>query len=326
MEITGLASYAVFFATIAGIYAVLALGLNMQWGYTGMLNIGVGGFFAVGAYASAIVTSSANPDHLGGFEMPFLVGVAAAIVCSGVVAFLIGLITLNLRGDYLAIATIGIAEIIRLLFKTEAWLTNGVRGIAGIPRPLAGIVPGADGLLFMGLVLVWIAIVYWLLERAYRSPWGRVLRAIREDEPAAQAAGKHVLLFRLQAFTVGSMCMGLAGALYAHFVSFVSPEAFTPEFATFLVWAMLIAGGSGNNRGAVLGAFAIWLVWSGTEFVSGQLPEDWVTRAGALRVLLIGVLLQVILIWRPQGLLPERPPKPVPPPRSKQVNSTARTP
>lgn len=177
---------------------------------------------------------------------------------AGAIAFLIGLITLNLRSDYLAIATIGIAEIISQILKNEGWLTNGVRGITRIPRPFRGWIPGQDTLLYLGLVLLVLAGVYWLSERAYRSPWGRVLRAIREDEPAALAAGKDVLQFRLQAFVLGSMLMGLAGALYAHFVNFISPEAFQPEFATFIVWVMLIAGGSGNNRGALLGALAIW--------------------------------------------------------------------
>lgn len=305
----GLLSYLVFAVTLASLYAITALGLNTQWGYTGMLNIGVAAFYAIGAYSTAIVTGPASADHLGGFGMPFPVGLLVAVVLSGAIAFLIGLVTLNLRSDYLAIATIGIAEIIRLVFTNEAWLTNGVRGIAGIPKPLAGLWEGHDQLVYMLLVLGFMILVYAAIERGYNSPWGRVLRAIREDEPAAESAGKNVLVFRLQAFVLGSMAMGLAGALYAHFVGFVSPEAFRPDLATFLIWVMLIAGGSGNNRGAILGAFVIWAVWSGTEILTGFLPEQYVTQAGALRLLLIGVLLQVILITRPQGLLPERPPK-----------------
>ena len=312
MELSGLLSYAVFFLTLAGIYAVLALGLNFQWGYTGILNIGIGAFFAVGAYASAILTTPSSPLHLGGYGMPFIVGAVGAMFVAGVVALLIGLITLNLRTDYLAIATIGIAEIVRLFLKSEDWLTNGVRGIAGIPKPLMGLVEGGDQVLYMSLVLGLVVIVYIAAESGYYSPWGRVLRAIREDEPATLAAGKNVLSFRLQAFVIGSMVMGLAGALYAHFVQFISPEAFRPEFATFLVWVMLLAGGSANNRGAILGALVIWLVWSGTELVTGRLPAEWVLRAGPLRVLLIGILLQVIILTRPEGLLPEKPPRPPP--------------
>lgn len=315
MTVTGLINYAVFFLTLAGIYGVLTLGLNIQWGYAGMLNIGVGAFFAIGAYTSAIVSAVPSEAYLGGFEGPVLLGMVLAMVTSGGLAFVIGLITLPLRSDYLAIATIGIAEIIRLVLKNEGWLTNGVRGIAGIPKPLEALA-GNSPWLMLGVVAGVLAIVFWASDRAYRSPWGRVLRAIREDEPATLAAGKNVIRFRLQAFVLGSMVMGLAGALYAHFVGFISPEAFQPEFATFIVWVMLIAGGSGNTRGALVGALVIWGIWSGTELVISQavarfLPATSLTQASALRLFLIGALLQVILLMRPEGLLPERPPRPV---------------
>lgn len=313
----GLLNYAIFFLTLAGIYGILTLGLNIQWGYAGMLNIGVGAFFAVGAYASAIVTAAPSDAFLGGFDWPISLGMVLAMGVSGILAFLIGLITLPLRTDYLAIATIGIAEIVRLVLKNEAWLTNGVRGIAGIPKPLSWL--GTSPWIVLVLVLVLLAAMFWLSNRAYLAPWGRVLRGIREDEAATQAAGKNVLSFRLQAFVLGAMMMGLGGALYAHFVGFISPEAFQPEFATFIVWVMLIAGGSGNTRGAVLGAFVIWGIWSGTELLTNLLPLAWVTRGSALRLLLIGVLLQVILLTRPQGMLPERPPKPSPPPRNRRI-------
>lgn len=314
----GLINYGVFFLTLAGIYAILALGLNIQWGYAGMLNIGVAAFYAVGAYTSAIITSPPSDAYLGGFDAPIMLGALLAMGVSGVLAFIVGLITIPLRSDYLAIATIGIAEIVRLVLKNEAWLTNSVRGIAGIPQPLSWLpLPANWGMLL--LVLLVLAIVFWASDRAYQAPWGRVLRAIREDEPATMAAGKNVVGFRLQAFVLGAMVMGLAGALYAHFVSFISPEAFQPAFATFIVWVMLIAGGSGNTRGAILGAFVIWGVWSGTELITNLLPTDWVTRASALRLLLVGVLLQLILITRPEGILPERPPKPIAPKRPQRI-------
>ncbi len=302
---SGLLAYAVFFLTLAGIFAVLTLGLNLQWGLTGMFNIGVAGFFAVGAYSAAILTSPESASRVGGFEMPFVVGAVVAMLLSGLLALLIGVVTLRLRTDYLAIATIGIAEIVRLTLKNESWLTNGVRGIPGVPRPISD-----EPLVYLGVVAVTLAVVYLALERAQHSPWGRVLRAIRENEPGVQAAGKNVFRFRLEAFVVGSMIMGLGGALYAHFFGFVSPEAFAPLYGTFIIWVMLIAGGSGNNRGALLGAFGIWLVWSATEMLTGRLPAEWVTQAGAIRVLLIGLLLQVILLSRPQGMLPESRPKP----------------
>jgi len=216
----------------------------------------------------------------------------------------IGWVTMRLRSDYLAIATIGIAEIIRLAFKNEEWLTNGVRGVPGIPRPFVETL-GTNPLISLAVVLGFILLGYWMVERARRSPWGRVLRAIRENEDGVMAAGKNVARFRLQAFVFGSSLMGMAGGLYAHFIGFISPEAFMPLYGTFLVWVMLIAGGAGNNRGAVLGAFAIWMLWSATQFLTDELGAEYATQAGALRVLLIGVLLQVILIARPQGILPE---------------------
>ncbi len=298
-----LLDYGVFFLTMTGIYAILALGLNLQWGFTGQFNIGVAGFFAVGAYTSAIFTTPETASHLGGFDLPFPVGIAAAMLASGLIAVLVGWGTMRLRTDYLAIATIGIAEIIRHVLKNEDWLTNGVRGIPGISRP----VESEAGLL--AVVLAFVALVYLLIERARKSPWGRVLRAIRENENAVMASGKDVSYFRLQAFVVGSAIMGLGGALFAHFNGFVSPEAFGPLYGTFLIWVALIAGGSGNNKGALFGTLVIWILWSGSEILTSRLPVEYVTQAGALRVLLIGIVLQVILLYRPEGLLPEERPK-----------------
>jgi len=309
MELAGLIGYGIYFFSFVSIYAILALGLNVQWGMTGQINIGIAGFFAIGAYTSAILTAAGNPAHVGGFDLWIPIGMVAAVVTSGLVALLIGLITVNLRADYLAIATIGIAEIIRFGFTNEDWLAHGVRGISAIPRPITE-GPNSN-IVFLVVVLVCVAAVYFLVERAYRSPWGRVLRAIRDNEDATTAAGKNVMRFRLQAFVLGSCIMGFGGALYAHFIGFISPDAFIPVFGTFIVWVMLIAGGSGNNRGALIGAIVVWAVWSGSETVISRiLPADQATQAGALRVLLVGVLLQVVLLTRPQGILPERPPKP----------------
>lgn len=301
----GLFEYGIYFITIVGIYGLMSIALNLQWGMTGLFNIGIAAFFAVGAYASAIVTTEPTSQHLGGFGMPFVVGLLAAVVLSGAVAWLVGLVTLNLRADYLAIATIGIAEIIRLALRNEGWLTAGVRGIAGIPRPFDSL-PGVwSNLAYLAIVAVALGVVYWGFERLRRAPWGRVLRAIRENEDTAQAAGKNVVRFRMEAFIIGSAVMGLAGALYTHYITFISPEAFEPMFVTFLVWVMLIAGGSGNNKGALLGALVIWMIWAGTDMLTASLTGELATRAGALRLLLIGVLLQVILLWRPEGLLSE---------------------
>lgn len=301
MDILGLLNYATFFLTFASVYVILTLALNMQWGLAGLFNLGIAGFFAVGAYTTAIVTTGPHPDYLGGFDLPIFVGCIAAMVTAGIVAFIIGLITVRLRTDYLAIATIGVAEIIRLVLKNEEWLTNGVRGIPGIPGPFGG-----EPVLVLILLLVIVAAMYFLVERARVSPWGRVLRAQRENEDGTLAAGKNTNRFRLQSFVVGSAFMGLAGALYAHFIGFITPQAFLPIYGTFLVWVMLIAGGAGNTLGAMLGGFIMWLLWSGSQIMTDLLPPEYATQAGAVRILLIGLLLELILQLRPQGLIPEK--------------------
>lgn len=311
MEIAGLASYSVFFLSLVGIYAIMALGLNMQWGMTGQFNIGIAGFFAIGAYATAILTSSPADGRLGGFDLPFFVGLVGSVIACLPIAWIVGRITAKLRTDYLAIATIGIAEIIRLFFVNESWLSNGTRGIPGIETPFG---MGNEGYLLV--IGGFVALTWVLLEIARRSPWGRVLRAIRDNEAATEAAGKDVARFRLQAFIVGCCIMALGGGLYAHFVNFVSPEAFRPLYGTFLVWVMLIAGGSGNNLGAMLGALVVWLIWSSTEMLAGLVPTALIGSESAFRVFLIGVLLQIILVSRPQGLLPEKQP-PMPGNRSR---------
>jgi branched-chain amino acid transport system permease protein len=309
MELPGLLSFLVFFATFAGIYAVFALGLNVQWGFSGQFNLGVHAFWAVGAYTSAILTTDPGGAHLGGFGLPMIAGLAAGILLSALLAVLIGLVTVNLRTDYLAIATIGIAEIVRLALKNEASLTNGVRGIPGIPKPFAELGGDAPALIFLAIVAAALALVFLAIETLRHAPWGRVQRALREDEAATLAAGKNVFRFRIESFVLGAAIMGLGGGLYAHFFAFVSPEAFDPLLTTFVVWVMLIAGGSGNNLGAVAGAFAVWAIWSGSGFLTELLPIELQTRAGSLRVLLIGVLLQIILLNRPNGLLPEQTPR-----------------
>ncbi len=314
MDLSGLLSYLVSLVIMGGIYAVFALGLNVQWGYTGLFNIGIAGFFAIGAYTSALITTpmpegvyATYVEQLVGLNLPFPFGLLGAAVVSGIIALAVGIPTLRLREDYLAIATIGIAEAIRLLFNNERWLANGPRGLTGLPQPLRALAgPQHYNYIYLGIVLLTVALVYWAIERGIRSPWGRVLRAIREDEIAAAMNGKDVFAFKLQALVLGSAIMGLGGALYAHYVRAISPDAFSPLFATFLIWVMLLLGGSGNNKGALLGAFLVWGIWVGTTFVTDQiLPPFWAARAPYLRFLLIGVIVEAIILLRPQGILGE---------------------
>jgi branched-chain amino acid transport system permease protein len=313
MEIGGVIAYLVSLAIMAGIFAVFALGLNIQWGYTGLFNIGIAGFFCIGAYTSAMITTpmptgvyAQYVHQIFGLNLPFILGLLGAALVCGFIAFLIGYPTLQLREDYLAIATIGIAETFRLIFNNEHWLANGPRGLMGLPQPFQGLVdPRHYNYIYLIVVLAIMVIIYLSIERVIRSPWGRVLRAIREDEIASAMTGKDIFRFKMQSLIFGSMIMGVGGALYAHYTKAISPDVFTPLYGTFIIWVMLIAGGSGNNKGAILGAFVVWGIWIGTKFLTDLLPYTLKARAPYIRFLIIGILLEIILIYRPQGLVGE---------------------
>jgi branched-chain amino acid transport system permease protein len=304
---TGLLSYLVFFVTLSAIFAVATLGLNLQWGQCGQFNAGVVGFLAVGAYAQAILTVPANPEFVSGIGLPFPLALLASMVATMLVALVIGLATIRLRTDYLALATFGIAATIQLLLMNLDPLTGGGRGIPGVPRPFSTLPPLGFALVYLSIAGGLLALVYVAMETLVRSPWGRVLRAIRDDEVAAASLGKAVERFRLTAFVIGAGCMGLAGAAYASFVGYVSPFDFLP-IMTFQIWAMLIVGGSGSNRGAVLGAFVVWALWSlsGIAVVT-FLPTRLQTQGGAIQAIMIGSLLIATLILRPNGLIGSNP-------------------
>ena len=314
MNIGGLLAYLVSLLIMAGIYSIFCLGLNIQWGYTGLFNIGIAGFFAVGAYTTALLTSpkatgvyAQYVNQVFALNLPFPVGVLGAALVSGLVALLIAIPTLRLGGDYLAIATIGIAETIRLIFNNEQWLANGPRGLVGLPQPLKSLVaPRYYNYIYLVIVVVFLIVIYLLIERAIRSPWGRVLRSIREDETSSSMSGKNTFKYKIQAFVFGAMIMGIGGALYAHYTIAISPEVFVPLYGTFIIWVMVMAGGSGNNKGVILGAFVIWGIWIGTQFITDlALPAVIKSRAPYIRFLVIGILLEVILLLRPQGMLGE---------------------
>ena len=302
-----LIAYGAFFLTVALSYAIICLGLNVQWGQTGLFNVGVAGFVGIGAYASALLTTPDAPERAGGFDLPIAVGWAGGACAAAFVAFLVGVLTLRLRADYLAIATFGVAVVVQLCALNLESLTGGPFGIGFIPRPFGALAgdPLLFGLLNFGLVAVTTLAVYLALERLLRSPWGRVLRAIREDEQAALALGKNVIAFRLQAFAIGGAIMGLAGAVQAHFIGFIAPENYVPML-TFQVWAMLIVGGSGNNRGAILGAILVWAIWAASAAViSAGVPPEHQARAAALQIVLIGIAICAVLLLRPRGILGE---------------------
>jgi branched-chain amino acid transport system permease protein len=304
----GVISYSVFFATMAGILAIVVLGLNLQWGFTGLFNGGVAAFFGAGAYITMLLGGRPEPGQFGGFLLPFPVAVVGGILFAGLIAWFFGALTLRLRHDYLAIATFGVAIAFESIARNAEWLTGGAKGLRGFPRPLEATIGDnfLYGLCFLALVLAVLTAVYVGLERLTRSPYGRALRAIREDEAAARSLGKNPVRLRLESFVIGSMIMGAAGGLYVAFYAYVGPQDLAP-ILTFQVWAMLIVGGAGNNRGAVLGAFLIWAAWTASGFaLAAFAPQAMQLYTGPIQYILIGSVIVGMLLWRPQGILPEQ--------------------
>ena len=303
----GVASYIVFFLILSLTFGVAVLGLNLQWGFTGLFNAGVAGFVAIGAYAMAILTGPSRDAVFGGFELPFVVGLAGAMIASGIGAVIVGVVTLKLRHEYLAVATFGIAVTIQLVCLNWEYLTGGTLGLIGIPNPTKAWADGPlmQNALYLVIVVTVAGVTVEGLELIVKSPWGRMLKAIREDEIAAASLGKSPERVRLEAFVLGCMIMGLSGALYVSFIGYVSPWDFLP-ILTFQIWTMLIVGGSANNRGALLGALIVWGVWTTSGFViSRVVPSEIQAQGGALQAVLIGLILVATLLIRPRGLIGE---------------------
>lgn len=308
VDAVGLLTYGGFFLITALSYAILCLGLNLQWGHTGLFNVGIAGFVAIGAYVSAILTTPPSDVHLGGLGLPIAAGWLAASAAAGLASAFVGAMTLRLRADYLAITTFGVAVVIHLVALNAKAVTGGPFGIGFIPRPFGDLAErplafvAANLALVGGLVLA-LAVG---LERLVHGPWGRALRAVREDERAAQALGKNPARLRLQAFALGGAIMGLAGAVHGHFIGFIAPDNYLSGL-TFQVWAMLIVGGAGNTRGAILGAVLVWALWSASGLaIGGLFPPDQQARASALQIVAIGVALSAMILYRPNGILGER--------------------
>ena len=294
-------NYLISMLTFAGLYGLMALGLNVVWGMAGMINLGLVGFFALGAYISAMTTK-----YLG---WPIPLGVAAAFLGTATAGVIAALTTARLRGDYLAIVTLGFSEVVRLTASNEIWLTNGTDGISGIPGPLRGTVtPETFNLVYLGIVAVVVALVVFLLQRIRHSPYGRVHRAIRDDDQVAAVAGKTVIRFKAEAFAVSCGIIGMGGALYGHYTSYIAPDSFVPLITIYIVLA-LTAGGTGNNYGAVLGSILVVFFMESTRFITVLVPGLQPVQVAALREFMIGGALIVILRLRPTGLLPERMPR-----------------
>ena len=394
--------------------AIMALGVNMQWGYAGLFNVGVMGFVALGGLAAVLVSmppvgeawavggvrmllalvmgaativfailvyqrmpsgrarglivtaiivvgffvyrfvfdpakvsieavNPASTGYLGGMNLPVILSWPVGGLLAAGVAWVIGKTALGLRSDYLAIATLGIAEIVIAVLKNEDWLARGVKNVIGLPRPVPYEIDlqnsqsfvdrmsaiGADPvtassitvkLSYAGLFAVVLLIILWLAQMALNSPWGRMMRAIRDNETAAEAMGKDVKKRHLHIFVIGSAVCGIAGAMMTTLDGQLTPGTYQPLRFTFLIWVMVIVGGSGNNWGAVLGGFLIYFLWIQVEpmglilmdFITAGLPdgsalkEHMLDSAAHMRLLTMGLILLLVLRFSPRGLIPEK--------------------
>jgi len=292
-----LVNFAVYMLTMVGIYSLLALSLNLQLGFTGLINFGQVMFFAIGAYASGLLTVRVG--------VPIPLAIIAAMLITGAVGMLISLPTRSLKADYWAISTLVAAETVRLIAINEEWLTGGTFGVMNIPQPLGGLVGSASyPLVFLAITVILVAIVYVLINFITDSPFGRDLRGVRDDEDLCLGLGKNTRKLKVQSMLLAGMIAGLGGALFAHYITFISPQNFRP-IETFLIWAMIIIGGRGNHKGAILGAVLIQTLNVSTRFLSGPF-EASSAFMGSLRMALIGLLIIVFLLYRPEGLLRER--------------------
>ncbi|WP_302139743.1 branched-chain amino acid ABC transporter permease [Halomonas alkalicola] len=390
------AAYSTRMLVEAACYAILALGLTIQWGYAGQFNAGVMGFVALGGYcamafsvpvnsafweselpgelarvllyaaaAAMLVFGATRLDRIGvpkrlrtliaivlavvlylvvisllrgvtgeiqsqagfvgGLGLPAWTGWIVGGALAGAVGYFIGHICLGLRSDYLAIATLGIAEIIKAFLKNSDWLTRGTATVSPLPWPTPG--PAELGFtlaraLYLSVTAVMIAVIFFLLHRAYNAPWGRMIRAIRDNEVAASAMGKDINQRRLEIFVLGCVLMGLGGGVLATFNSLFDPQGYLPLNHTFLVLVMVILGGPGNNLGTIFGAVAVYIIWIMSEPLAlavmnlavhlGDLwfgwepPRNIESRALQARVFVIGLLITLVLRFAPQGLLPEK--------------------
>jgi branched-chain amino acid transport system permease protein len=302
-------------------FALAALGLAMHFGFAGLLNFGIAGFMAIGGYGYAIAVLT--------FELPWWAGMLIGVLGSIAFAILLGLPTLRLRGDYLAIVTIAAAEIARLLFLTTAFtdVTGSADGLFGFnSRPdgtgfqNANPVPSGSygfGPLTFNEQTLWVltfgiavlGICVWLLWALMRSPWGRVIKGIREDEDAVRALGKNVFAYKMQALVIGGVFGGLGGIVFAAF-SNVSPGVFVTSL-TFFIWTSLLLGGAATIFGPVIGAIIFWVLQAflanflSQLAISGILPVS-TTQASTLRFVLVGLGLMLLVIYRPQGIFGDK--------------------
>jgi len=303
--------------TFAGIYGLSAIGLNVHFGWTGLLNFGHAAFMGMGAYTTLLLVPHAagREGEITTSGLPIFIAAIIGILCASLLGLLLGLPALRLRGDYLAIVTIAAAEIFRLLVRDLEGITGGVYGIISYSDSLQKYRPQiVDSLLAdlnISVTQTWVGILAWisigivllLLRRLNRSPWGRALRAVREDEDAVRALGKNAVWLKLQSFMLGAGIGGLSGILLAFNYGSLQVTTFVP-ILTFYIWAIMILGGVGSLSGPIFGAIVFWVIISETDKIAGLIFENANgQQLAGVRFALVGLLIMLLMIYRPSGLL-----------------------
>lgn len=281
--------YLVHILVLVGVYSMLAVSLDLLAGYTGLVSIAHAAFYGLGAYTSALLAV-----HFGA---PFLAGVLAGMAVAALVSVVVSLPSLRLHDDYFVIATFGFQMILFSIFNNWTDLTRGPLGIPGIPRPMIFGWTIESQIELVGLIAVFAATAYIVAGRLSTSPFGRVLRAIREDEVFTQALGKNTLRFKVTAFAVSAALAASAGSLYAHYITYIDPTSFT-VMESILVISMVIIGGAGSRWGPVIGAVVLVTLPEALRFLG--LP---IGAAANLRQIIYGSLLVAMMMWRPRGLV-----------------------
>jgi len=287
-------AYIIAIAIITAIYVLLALGLNLQYGLTGLINFGHVGFFCVGAYTAALLSKH---------QISPLVTFPVAALLAALAAWPLGVVSLRLREDYFAIVSLGFSEVVRLVATSERWLTNGVQGISGIPKLMDGLVPrAAEPVAVLALLVAVNLGAILMMRRIASSPFGRVIEAIRDNEEAVKSLGKDPAGFKMKVLMLGAALAGVAGAFYAHYISFISPEQFVP-LVTFQIWMAIIMGGVGRVSGALVGTLILMLFLEGSRFLRDIIPFIPDVEMASIRLGVVGVAIVLFTLYRPQGLM-----------------------
>lgn len=287
-------AYLVALATFAAIYALLALGLNLQFGLTGLINFGHVGFFCIGAYVAALLAERG---------VPALLAFTAAGALAAASAWPLGLVSLKLREDYFAIVTLGFSEVVRVVATSERWLTNGVQGIPGIPKLLGDAVPpGVQPVAVLGLLVAVNLLAMLAMRRVARSPFGRTIEAIRDNEEAVRSLGKDPAGYKMRVLMLGAGLAGIAGGFYAHYIGYIAPEQFIP-LVTFQIWMAIIMGGVGRISGALVGTVILVLFLEGSRFIRDVVPFIPDVEMASIRLGVIGLAIILFTRFRPQGLM-----------------------